>query len=260
MTGRSVLQACDLADRLLTPLEETLASVSGVPVDAQGNLDCQVEARAASDFERLLGVVLTIAPRTLQNTAPSPDPTWSAASTVEEVSDQQAELHAEQLLVVKSCQAAALYAADTALLTTWSSHRLSVAARGVLKQLCAAMPMAVVAPAQTASPQPDEQDLIAAIMPAVLPRLSPALMFQGTHSSTQGPDAFTRCLAGRQLAFLLRQLDYRHLTGLLPSALPYVLAIVKDPSRDLKDRWLRPCQGLTSNPIYRGVTLMFLLV
>ena len=22
--------------------------------------------------------------------------------------------------------------------------------------------------------------------------------------------------------------------------------------RDLKDRWLRPCQGLTSNPIYLG--------
>lgn len=53
-----------------------------------------------------------------------------------------------------------------------------------------------------------------------------------------GPDAFTRRLAGRQLAFLLRQLDYRHLSGLLPSALPYVLDIVKDPSPSVQ------CYGL----------------
>lgn len=186
MTGRAVLQACNLADRLLTPPEETVASVSDTPVDGQRDLYHQVEARVVSDFERLLDVVSTVAPGTLQNTAPSPTPSRLPASTIEEVSDQQDKLNAEQLLVVKSCQAAALHAADTALLTPWSSHQLNVAARRLLKQLCAAMPTAVAAPPQTGSPQPDEQNLIAAIMPAVLPLLSPALIFEGTYSSIQG--------------------------------------------------------------------------
>ena len=53
-----------------------------------------------------------------------------------------------------------------------------------------------------------------------------------------GPDTFTRCLAGRQLAFLIRQLDYKHLASILPLTLPYVLATVKDLSTQVQ------CYGL----------------
>lgn len=186
MTARIVVQACELADQLLKPREETFAAVSGSPVDGTRDLDHQLEHQAVSCFERLLGVVSTLAPGTLYNTAHSGKPTWSGAPVVEEVSDQQSELDKEQLLVIKSCQAAALYAADAALLTPWSSHQLDLAARRLLKRLCAAMPTALLVPPHTASKQSDEQDLIAAVLPAILPVLSPALKFHGTHSISKG--------------------------------------------------------------------------
>ena len=49
-------------------------------------------------------------------------------------------------------------------------------------------------------------------------------------TSPAGPDTFSRCLAGRQLAFLIRQLDYKQLGSVLSAALPCVLATVKDQS------------------------------
>ena len=61
-----------------------------------------------------------------------------------------------------------------------------------------------------------------------------------------GPDTFTRCLAGRQLAFLIRQLDYKHLSTILPLVLPYVHAIVKDPSPSVQRYGLHALQHVAT--------------
>ena len=189
MTSCSVLQARELADQLLQPPEETFAGMSGSRVVTHDHLrgkDRQAEQNAASCFEKLACVVSKLAPITPLSTAQSAIPTGSPAPLVEEVSDQQAELEEQQVLVARSCQAAALYAADAALLTPWSTLQLDVAARTLIKHLCAAMPQPVTMSPQAAPTQNIEQDLIVAIMPAILPLLSLALIYDGTHSLNQG--------------------------------------------------------------------------
>ena len=177
MTPRLAVQACELVDRLLRSPEEISIDGSGSPVETHDDsLDtcCAAEKTTVSGFEHLVQMISRLTPTT------SATPTTPAA-TIEEISDQQAQLDKEQTLMAKSCQAVALYAADAALLTPWSSHQLNIAARTLLKQLCAAMPGA------SASSQHNEQDFIAAMVPAILPLLSSALTSDGTHSITQGP-------------------------------------------------------------------------
>ena len=186
MTPRWVVQACELVDQLLRPPEETSVDVSGNPVETQNDslgICCEAEQTTVSGLGKLADVVSRLSPLALQSLTA----TWSPAAMIEEVSDQQAQLDEAQLLMAKSCQAAALYAADAALLTPWSSHQLDVAARTLLKQLCAAMPGAFASPSsQEASVQCNEQDFIVAMVPAILHLLSPALKLNGTCSITQG--------------------------------------------------------------------------
>lgn len=68
-------------------------------------------------------------------------------------------------------------------------------------------------------------------------------------SPPPGPDSFTRSLAARQLAFLIRQLDYKHLTSILPMALPYILATVKDPSPNVQCYGLQALQHVATGNI-----------
>ena len=68
--------------------------------------------------------------------------------------------------------------------------------------------------------------------------------------SISGPDSFTRSLAARQLAFLIRQLDYQHLTSVLQPALPYVIASVKDPSPNVQCYGLQALRHLATGVIH----------
>lgn len=184
MTSRLVVQACQLVELLLTPPDQTFGDTLRSPVDNEMLGACHdAELRAVSNFAKLVAVVAKLAPITLPGTAQSAA-TMTPSSPVpiiEKVSDQCADMDRQQLLMAKSCQAAALYAADAALLTPWSSHHLDVASRTLLKQLCAAIPGAVATPSQKASTPLDQQDFIVAMTPAVLPLLSPALTCDGEH-------------------------------------------------------------------------------
>ena len=180
-----MVQACELVDQLLRPPQETSVDVSGRLVERRSNslgAKCEAQQRAVSVFGKLADVVSGLSPFAQQ----SATPTWSSAPMIEEFSTQQAQQ--EHILMAKSCQAAALYATDSALLTPWSSHQLDVAARALLKQLCAAMPGALASrPSQKASVQCNEQDFIVAMVPAIMPLLSLSLLFNSIHSITQGP-------------------------------------------------------------------------
>lgn len=183
MTPHLVLQAYELVDQLLKNPEKTSLGSPLETHDDSLESSCEAEQTALSGIGKLTDVVSRLPPTARVRATPR----WSPASLVEEVSDQEAQLGEGQLLMAKSCQAAALYAADAALLTPWSSHQLDVAARTLLKQLCAAMPGALASPSsQEASVQCNEQDFIVAMVPAVLHLLSPALTFNGIHSITQG--------------------------------------------------------------------------
>ena len=178
MTPCLVVQACELVDQLLQPSEQISLDISDSPVGTDDD-SLEAEQRAVLVFGQLVEMVSRLTPIASQ----SATPTWSPAALIEEVSNQQTQLDQQQTLVAKICQAAALYAADAALLTPWSSCQLELAARTLLKQLCAAMPGASAS--QKASIQRNEQDLIAAMLPAILPLLSSALMSDATHSVTQ---------------------------------------------------------------------------
>ena len=223
MTPRLVMHACELADQLLRPPEETSVDASGSLVKTRNDslgTRCEAQQRAVSGFGKLVDVVSGLSP-VAQHSA---TPTWPTPM-IEEVSNQQAELDQEQILMAKSCQAAALYATDAALLTPWSSHQLDVAARILLKQLCAATQGAFTSPSpQKASIHCNEQDLIVAMVPAIMPLLSPALTFNRKHSVTQGPSqqlgATSISIAPVQLTFVAKPsiglfVHLRHVCDLL---------------------------------------------
>lgn len=67
--------------------------------------------------------------------------------------------------------------------------------------------------------------------------------------SVLGPGSFTRSLAARQLAFLIRHLDYQHLTSILSPALPYVFASAKDPSPNVQCYGLQALQHVATGVI-----------
>lgn len=184
MTSRLVVQACDLVDLMLTPPEEISGDILRSPVDNVMLGAChEAELRTVSNFAKLEDVVARLAPITLTDTAQSATTTTpsSPVPMIEEVFDQYVDVDREQLVLAKSCRVAALYAADAALLTPWSTHHLDVASRTLLKQLCAA----IATPSHKASTPLDQQDFFVAMMPAVLPLLSPALTYGGEHSISQ---------------------------------------------------------------------------
>lgn len=188
MTSRLVVQACELVDLLLTPPEETSGDTLRSPVDnVLHGPSPEAELKTVSNSAKLVDVVARLAPITLNDTAQSATimTPSSPVPMIEEVSHQYADTDREQLVMAKSCQVVALYAADAALLTPWSTHHLDVASRTLLKQLCAAIPGAVATPSQKASTPLDQQDFFVAMMPAVLPLLSPALTYDGEHSISQ---------------------------------------------------------------------------
>ena len=59
-----------------------------------------------------------------------------------------------------------------------------------------------------------------------------------------GPGTFQRCLAARQLACLVRQLDYEHLKGQVDRVLPHLVAVVKDQAPSVQSYGLHALQHL----------------
>ncbi len=79
-------------------------------------------------------------------------------------------------------------------------------------------------------------------------------MFENGHNRAE-PDTFARCLAGRQLAFLIRQLDYQQLGSILPLALPCVSATVKDQSPAVQCYGLQALQHVATGECNSARTL-----
>ena len=177
-------QAREAADQLLDPSQELYAGASGCPAysnDAPFSAGQRAQHFAASNFETLLSGVSDLAPAALQGASQS-DPQVPSGVLIEEVSEQAVSIQEstqEQMeLAARSCQVAALYAADAALLTPWSSHQLDTAARALLKQLCAAMGTGNAGMRQSRRVQPTDQDLFATLLPTLLPILSPCLSLE----------------------------------------------------------------------------------
>ena len=65
-------------------------------------------------------------------------------------------------------------------------------------------------------------------------------------ASFAGPDTFTRCLAARQLAYLIRQLPYKQLSKAVSLVLPCVIAAVKDQSPSVQVYGLQALQYIAT--------------
>ena len=59
-----------------------------------------------------------------------------------------------------------------------------------------------------------------------------------------GPGTFHRSLAARQLACLVRQLDYQHLSGQVDRLMPHLIAVVKDQAPSVQCYGLHALQHL----------------
>ncbi|KAL0020877.1 hypothetical protein WJX77_004791 [Trebouxia sp. C0004] len=142
----------------------------------------------------------------------------------------------EQLLS-NSCLVVALYATDPVLLTPWTTHQLGIASRDLLQAL-APSGLSAVAKSMLQGASGQQQPTVEQFLATVLQQLLSQSKLCFTQDVYQyekaelpnlpGPDTFTRCLAGRQLAFLVRQLGYQQLSTVLPAALPCILATIKD--------------------------------
>ncbi|KAA6425014.1 MAG: hypothetical protein FRX49_05188 [Trebouxia sp. A1-2] len=167
----------------------------------------------------------------------------SSGILIEELSPDTAakaqERQLQEQLISNSCLVVALYAADSVLLTPWTTHQLGIASRDLLQALA---PSGLLAVAENmlqgvaGQQQPTHEQFLVSALPHLLSHFKLCFnhdVYQYEKAQVpkeSGPDAFTRCLAARQLAFLVRQLGYQQLGTILPAALPCVLATVKDQS------------------------------
>ena len=171
-------QPPQLANQLLNPPQEQFADATGAPFGSNGkhaNAPRAYISWAASNFTSLIQHTAQTPTEALMY-ALQPTPQRAQSSLlIEEISKEQEQLHEEQelqaQLLLKCCQVAALYAADPALLTPWSSHQLDVAARALLKQLCSTS-SEIASSVQPAVLPSSEQHFLVAVLPSILPLIS----------------------------------------------------------------------------------------
>lgn len=172
MTFLTLQQLITVADAVLQPPEDVFADASGTPSD-------DLERQSAAKFHSLAVSAFTTLCSYLADlpaSQPQAQPIAEQASPlIQELTAAEAAAHEtavhQQKLILKSCQAALLYAKDDGLLTPWSSHQLHLASSSLLNALSPSQHAAIgkTSHSCTSVSHNVQQDLLIYLLPALLP-------------------------------------------------------------------------------------------
>ena len=185
MAEVTLQQACSPADKVLSPPQEYFSDASGTPCQPNATLrqpNEPIHRNILSSLQELDHRVSELLQAgTLRPVAPPETNPLRSRAFIQEISKDDAALAERDLLqeqlVLKSCLVAALYGADSMLLTPWTSHQLESASSNLLQRLSA------VAASLQSFPEADPKqaglpnlDFMLLMMPAILSHLQPCFM------------------------------------------------------------------------------------
>lgn len=194
MSCPGVPQLIATADILLQPEASVFGDISGAPVQSTPQQSTpNLHSQALLSFDQLTTGLHCLETVTLP---PEPDKSAERASIfIEELSAREASSQGaatdQQTLFGKACLAVALYAADTPLLSPWTSHQLDLASNKLMVALensvwrFNGVRDAKNDPCASPSVPCNAQDLITSLMPSLLSMLMPNFKRQDNYNKVQ---------------------------------------------------------------------------